>query len=114
MAPFIDVAEEAGRSSSAPPRNLNLPSVASPDAPKLYNWTNVNERGYQINEEPMGTKHPMKIVILGAGASGINFLKTAQDSLENVELVCYEKNKDVGGTWLENTYVFSCGTKSRI
>lgn len=114
MAPFIDAAAETDRSTSAPLDTLNLPSVASPDAPKLYNWTNVNERGYRINEEPMGTKHPMKIVVLGAGASGINFLKTAQDRLENVEVVCYEKNKDVGGTWFENTYVFTCKTKSAI
>lgn len=110
MSPFIDAAAENGRSTPAPLDTLNLPSVASPDAPKLYNWTNVNERGYEINEEPMDTKHPLKIIILGAGASGINFLKTAQDKLENIELVCYEKNKNVGGTWLENTYVFSCRT----
>ena len=103
MSPFIDAAAEAGRGIPASLDTTALPSVARPDAPKLYNWTNVNERGYQINEEPMGTKRPMKIVVLGAGASGINFLKTAQDQLENIEVVCYEKNKDVGGTWLENT-----------
>jgi hypothetical protein len=107
MSPFIDAAAATGRSNPVPRDTLDLPSVASPDAPRLYNWTNVNERGYQINEEPMGTKRPMKIIVLGAGASGINFLKTAQDRLENVELVCYEKNKNVGGTWLENTCVFS-------
>jgi hypothetical protein len=105
MSPFIDVTTKTGRSISAPRDTVSLPSVASRDAPELYNWTNVNERGYEINEEPMGSKQPMKIVVLGAGASGINFLKTAQDRLENVELVCYEKNKDVGGTWLENTCV---------
>lgn len=81
-----------------------IPLVASPDAPTLFNWNNEDENGYQITEQPMGTKRQMKIVILGAGASGINFLKLAQDQLEDVELVCLEKNPEVGGTWFENTY----------
>ena len=47
------------------------------------------------------------IVLAGAGASGIDFLHFARDELEKplgIELVCYEKNADVGGTWLENRY----------
>ena len=30
--------------------------------------------------------------------------KFAEERLQNVEIVCYEKNRDVGGTWLENRY----------
>ncbi|CAH0054232.1 unnamed protein product [Clonostachys solani] len=52
----------------------------------------------------MGTRRPLKIIVLGAGASGINFTKTAQDKLQNVEVLCYEKNNEIGGTWLENVY----------
>ena len=51
----------------------------------------------------MGSKKRMKIIVLGAGASGINFAKISQEKLQNVEVTCYEKNNDVGGTWLENT-----------
>lgn len=80
-----------------------LPLVASPGAPELFHWPNANNSGYQINEQPLGTKQSKKIILLGAGASGINFLKTAQERLENVEVVCYEKNSNIGGTWLENT-----------
>ncbi|KAJ9157859.1 FAD/NAD-P-binding domain-containing protein [Pleurostoma richardsiae] len=86
------------------PSIRKVPLVASPAAPELFNWPTTNENGYKIKEEPMGTKRPMKIIVLGAGASGINFLKTAADKLDNIEVVCYEKNADVGGTWLENTY----------
>lgn len=101
MSPFMNEAssgDEANRSTAT-----KVPLVASPAAPGLFGWPSTNERGYQINEQPMGTKRPMKIMVLGAGASGINFLKTAKDALEQVELVCYEKNGDIGGTWLENT-----------
>lgn len=47
------------------------------------------------------------MILAGAGASGIDFLHFARKELEaplGVELVCYEKNRDVGGTWLENRY----------
>jgi hypothetical protein len=57
-----------------------------------------------IREEPYGTKKKMRIAMLGAGVSGLNFFKFAEEKLENVEIVCYEKNRDVGGTWLENRY----------
>ena len=57
-----------------------------------------------IREEPFGLRKKMRIAILGAGISGINFFKFAEERLQNVEIVCYEKNRDVGGTWLENRY----------
>lgn len=55
-------------------------------------------QGYRITELPFGTKRRMKVIILGAGVSGISFFKRAEEQLENVEIVCYEKNHDVGGT----------------
>lgn len=57
-----------------------------------------------IREENFGTKKRMRIAMLGAGISGINFFKFAEEKLENVDIVCYEKNRGVGGTWLENRY----------
>jgi cation diffusion facilitator CzcD-associated flavoprotein CzcO len=57
-----------------------------------------------IREENFGTKKKMRIAMFGAGISGINFFKFAEEKLENVDIVCYEKNHDVGGTWLENRY----------
>ncbi|KAI9820318.1 MAG: hypothetical protein M1827_005940 [Pycnora praestabilis] len=61
----------------------------------------VNENGYQIHEVPYGTKRKIRVVILGAGASAIDFFKNAEEKLENVDIQCYEKNHDIGGTWLE-------------
>lgn len=60
--------------------------------------------GYRIREQPYGTKRKMRIVLMGAAASTVNFLKKAEEQMENVEICVYEKNHDVGGTWLENRY----------
>lgn len=44
----------------------------------------------------------MRVVFIGAGASGICFSKFAEESLSNTTVQIYEKNADIGGTWLEN------------
>ncbi|KAI4939241.1 uncharacterized protein J4E92_000525 [Alternaria infectoria] len=73
----------------------------------------TDQHGYRINEQPMGTKRKVKVVLMGAGASTLNFLKKAEEEMENLEIVCYEKNHDVGGTWLENRYPgCACGIPS--
>lgn len=64
----------------------------------------ADSHGYRIDEQPMGTKRRVKVILMGAGASTLNFLKQAEDHLENVDITVYEKNKDIGGTWLENRY----------
>lgn len=72
--------------------------------PALYNWPVSDDEGYSINEVPSGTERRIKIICVGAGASGINLAKFAQDRLKNIELVVYEKNSDVAGTWFESRY----------
>lgn len=65
-----------------------------------------DETGYQIREQPYGTKRKTKVILMGAGASTLNFLKVAvaDGKMQNLDVVSYEKNRDVGGTWS----VFSC------
>lgn len=65
-------------------------------------WPIRNERGYETNEEHFGTRRPIRVIHLGAGVSGICFSKFVQDQSENVDLQIYEKDTDIGGTWLEN------------
>ncbi|KAJ9642219.1 hypothetical protein H2204_002588 [Knufia peltigerae] len=67
-------------------------------------WPIRNERGYETNEEHFGTRRPIRVIHLGAGVSGICFSKFVQDQSENVDLQIYEKDTDIGGTWLENRY----------
>jgi hypothetical protein len=72
--------------------------------PKRYGWPTENNRGYQIKEAPFGTERPLRVIHVGAGASGICLAKFLPSALKNVSLICYEKNNDIGGTWLENRY----------
>jgi predicted O-methyltransferase YrrM len=71
---------------------------------KKFGWARKNERGYEIQEQLFGTEKPIKIIHIGAGVSGICMAKFLPDMLNNATLVCYDKNNDIGGTWLENRY----------
>lgn len=45
---------------------------------------------------------PMKVICIGAGMCGITVGCMFPEKIPNLELVIYEKNTDVGGTWFEN------------
>lgn len=53
----------------------------------------TDEQGYRIREQPMGTKRPIRVILMGAGASTLNFLKKAEEQMTNVNITVYEKNK---------------------
>lgn len=76
----------------------NIPDTAERDGAYI---PETDEHGYRINEQPYGTKRCVKVILMGAGASTLNFLKQAEEELENVDITVYEKNNDIGGTWLE-------------
>lgn len=54
----------------------------------------------------LGKGRKMRIGMVGAGITGIAAVKLFKDEFpgREVELVIYEKNDDVTGTWLENRY----------
>jgi cation diffusion facilitator CzcD-associated flavoprotein CzcO len=53
-------------------------------------------------QDPSSRK--LKILTVGAGLSSILMAYQIQKHCQNVEHVIYEKNADLGGTWLENRY----------
>ncbi|KAF2847728.1 FAD/NAD(P)-binding domain-containing protein [Plenodomus tracheiphilus IPT5] len=80
----------------------NLPS----DTPGLHDHgTHPNARSFQINDTPIENLRPMKVIVIGAGYSGIYCGIRIPERLRNVDLVIYEKNAGVGGTWYENRYL---------
>ncbi|RSL99848.1 hypothetical protein CEP52_009501 [Fusarium oligoseptatum] len=60
---------------------------------------------YTIRDSPMGTRRRVKVIFLGMGAAGIDFSHALREQGQNnIDLVVYEKNSELGGTWLENRY----------
>lgn len=57
-----------------------------------------------IKDTPVENFRKMRVVVIGAGFSGIYLGVRIPQRLRNVELAIYEKNDDVGGTWYENRY----------
>lgn len=61
---------------------------------------------YKYSNRILGEGRPFRIVMVGAGVSGIGATKLYKDAFpdRDVEFVIYEKNHDITGTWLENRY----------
>lgn len=59
---------------------------------------------YTVLEQPLGSMRPVKIITIGAGASGLNMIRTLRKNIPLAENIVYEKNPDIGGTWFENRY----------
>ena len=60
--------------------------------------------GYHIREQRLGEPLELRIITIGAGASGLNLAYQLKKHMRNFTHVIYEKNSDVGGTWFENRY----------
>lgn len=71
----------------------------------MSNGVNHSSDGYKVTEERLGTPRHLRVVMVGAGASGLNTARHMAIHMENFDLTIYEKNADVGGTWFENRCV---------
>ncbi|RAL03178.1 flavin-containing monooxygenase [Aspergillus ibericus CBS 121593] len=57
-----------------------------------------------IREEAIHNERNVKVICVGAGASGLCLAYKLQRSFENYDLTIYEKNPGIAGTWYENRY----------
>ena len=74
-----------------------------------------------LQEQAIHQERPIRVICIGAGASGLLFTYKLQRSFRNFALAVYyskilissctseflkvyEKNEEVSGTWFENTY----------
>lgn len=56
---------------------------------------------FTIKDAPIENLRPFRVVVVGAGFSGILAAIRIPERLRNVELAVYEKNEGVGGVWYE-------------
>ncbi|TDL19261.1 FAD/NAD(P)-binding domain-containing protein [Rickenella mellea] len=73
---------------------LNGVNTSSPNAFKTFSLGS-----FSIDED-----RPMKVVVIGAGFSGIAAGIRFPQRVKNLDLTIYEKNAGVGGTWYSNRY----------
>ncbi|KAK0934973.1 hypothetical protein LTR29_013470 [Friedmanniomyces endolithicus] len=57
-----------------------------------------------LHDTPIENQRPIKVIVIGAGYSGVYCAIRIPERIRNCELVVYEKNEGVGGTWYENKY----------
>jgi hypothetical protein len=64
-----------------------------------------------ISSVEIDDTRPLKVIVIGAGISGILAAIRFPRRIPNLDLVVYDKNPEVGGTWYENRYPgIACGT----
>ena len=86
----------------------------APDLNSLFNYSTDGYQGdgvsrdsrYHIPDVVLNspTIRKIRVISIGAGVTGIMNAYYIQKLAENVEHVVYEKNEEIGGTWLENRY----------
>jgi cation diffusion facilitator CzcD-associated flavoprotein CzcO len=57
-----------------------------------------------VGDRCIDETRPLRVVVMGAGISGILASIRFPQRIPNLELQVYEKNPDIGGTWYENRY----------
>jgi hypothetical protein len=70
-------------------------------------YSQPGSSGYNVDQEvtwmdPKNRK--LKVLTIGGGVTGILMAYQIQKYCGNIDHVIYEKNADIGGTWLENRY----------
>ncbi|KAF1816927.1 cyclohexanone monooxygenase [Eremomyces bilateralis CBS 781.70] len=65
----------------------------------------IDDQPYSVPEQWHSQPGYLRVICAGAGAAGLCVAyKMKHMKFINYDLVCYEKNPEVGGTWYENRY----------
>ncbi|KAH6985392.1 hypothetical protein EDB80DRAFT_821927 [Ilyonectria destructans] len=59
---------------------------------------------FTLKDAPVENHRPMKVVIIGAGFSGIYTTIRISQRLRNIDLTVYEMNEEIAGVWWLNRY----------
>lgn len=98
----IEHASELQGVSEVPGKHHGAASVEKPHANP---WYRQSFGDFNVTEAPLyRTGRKLRVIGTGAGATGLQAAYKFSKLLKDVDLVLYEKNDGIGGTWLENRY----------
>ncbi|KAM5361894.1 hypothetical protein ACJZ2D_012839 [Fusarium nematophilum] len=64
----------------------------------------INQDPFSIKDAPVENQRPMRVILIGAGFSGIYTTIRISQRLRNVQLQVYEQNEELAGVWWLNRY----------
>lgn len=109
MAPHAELSNEQPTTWEAPkvksPYNGHTAAPVESAGPAKTISDTISS-AYKILERPIGSRRALRVVCMGAGYSGLMMAILFNEKMKNsnASLAVYEKNVDIGGTWLENRY----------
>ncbi|EMC95153.1 hypothetical protein BAUCODRAFT_527822 [Baudoinia panamericana UAMH 10762] len=62
------------------------------------------EPEWLLHDVPVENQRPIRVIVIGAGYSGVYCGIRIPERIRNCDLTIYEKNDGIGGTWYENRY----------
>jgi cation diffusion facilitator CzcD-associated flavoprotein CzcO len=62
---------------------------------------------FKLEERYIDEPRSLRVVVIGAGLSGITSSVFFSAKVPGIQLTIFEKNLDVAGTWYENKYVLN-------
>ncbi|KAF5598955.1 sterigmatocystin biosynthesis monooxygenase stcW [Fusarium pseudocircinatum] len=68
------------------------------------NGSGENRAKFTLKDTPVENQRPMRVVIIGAGFSGIYSTIRMTQRLRNIDLTVYEMNEETSGVWWLNRY----------
>ncbi|EFX06597.1 flavin-binding monooxygenase [Grosmannia clavigera kw1407] len=89
--------------SSTPHASPSLSSTDSLPSP-ASSTDSVPNPDLTILERNIDDPRTLRVIVIGGGITGVTAGILLPAKVPNIELTIYEKNRDFGGTWLENTY----------
>ncbi|KAL4794375.1 hypothetical protein BDV19DRAFT_390214 [Aspergillus venezuelensis] len=87
----------AAQTNGTPEAKTNgVTNGTAPKASEAERWI--------VEDRSIDATRPMRVVVIGSGISGIIASIRLRQRIGKLDLCVYEKNEDIGGTWLENRY----------
>jgi len=91
------------RNQTSSNSTLFRPLIMEPSSGSESKQTGGTDSAWRLGG-PIHAERHVRIICVGAGASGLLFAYKLQKHFQNFTLTIYEKNPEISGTWFENKY----------